>query len=66
MYVNRLLLPDYHTKINMYNSLEPFYNLVPFGKSIMQYAVYINLCEYNHIFTLNVSHSGELLIGKKL
>jgi len=50
----------------MYCFLEPIYTLVPFGTYIMQYSVYIKLCEYNHVFTLNVSHSGELGDTKKV
>jgi len=59
-------MSEYHTKINIYNFLEPLYTLVPFVTYIVQYLLYVNLCEYNHIFTLIISHSGELLMGKKM
>jgi len=55
-----------HTKINMNNSLEPLCTLDPIGTCIVQYSVYIKLCEYNHIFTLNVSDSGEFGGAKKI
>jgi len=42
----------------MYNFLEPFHSLVPYR--YIYCAVYKKLCEYNHVFTLNVSQSGEL------
>jgi len=58
-------VPEYHTKINVNNFLESLYTLVPFVTYIVQYLVYVNLCEYNRIFTLIISHSGEVVMGKK-
>jgi len=60
------LVSEYHIKIYMYNFLEEFYTPVPISKYNVQYSVCKNLCEHNHVFTLNVSHSGELEEAKKL
>ena len=72
MYVNSLLSVSIHVwcliikQKSIYAFLKPFCTLVLFGTYIVQYSVYIVLCENNHIFTLNVSNSGKLGVAKKL
>ena len=57
-------MTEYHTKINMLNFLVSFYTLIHIAKYIVQYPICVNLCVYNHSFTLNASLSEEFGEGK--